>query len=71
MDPSVKILNIRSLPGFDIHTLTPLKSKVVTFMVGSHGPFNLTYNEADYNDFRVSQDIQKEVDTLRGIGALS
>jgi len=70
MDPLVKILSVKDSPGFDINTLQPLRDKVVSYMVGTHGPFFLRYHLADYNDTRVQADIQKEVDTLRAINAI-
>lgn len=70
MDSLVKVTSVKDVPGFDISTLTPRNRKVVTFTVGTHGPFTLTYAAGDYNQNRVEQDIQAEVDTLRGIGAI-
>lgn len=70
MDQLVRITSVRDTVGFDPVTLLPLRSKVVVFMVGTHGPFTLPYTMADYNQVRVEQDIQKEVDILRGLGAL-
>lgn len=69
-DALVKIISVRDSNGFDFQTLQPLRDKVVTFMVGTHGPFILRYHLADYNETRVSADIQNEVNILRGIGAL-
>lgn len=71
MDPLVKIISVKDSPGFDIGTLQARPQKVVSYMVGDHGPFALTYNAADYNADRVNQDVQKEVDTLRSIGAIA
>lgn len=70
MDPLVQIISVKDSPGFDIGTLQARPQKVVSYMVGNHGPFTLTYNAADYNAERVNQDVQKEVDTLRSIGAI-
>lgn len=70
MDSLVKIISVRDSPGFNISTLTPDNKKLVTYMVGSHGPFTLTYSAGDYTQQRVEHDIQAEVDTLRGIGAI-
>lgn len=69
-DPLVKILKVADATGFDLHTLQPLRDKVVTFMVGTHGPFILRYHVTEYTEQRVSDDIQNEVSILRGIGAL-
>lgn len=70
MDPLVKIVSVKDSPGFDISTLMARNNKVVTYMVGDHGPFTLTYRAGEYNQAQVEQDIQVEVDTLRGLGAL-
>lgn len=70
MDSLVKITSVKDSPGFDISTLTPHNNKVVTYTVGNHGPFTLTYRAGDYNQERVEQDMQREVDTLRAIGAI-
>lgn len=70
MDKLVTIISVRDSPGFDLTTLTARNNKVVTFMVGTHGPFTLTYKQDEYNQARVEKDIQAEVDTLRGIGAI-
>lgn len=70
VDPLVKVVSVKDSAGFDLHTLQPLRDKIVTYMVGTHGPFILQYHLADYNQQKVEADIQKEVDTLRGIGAI-
>jgi hypothetical protein len=70
MDPLVKILKVADSTGFDLQTLQPLRDKVVTYMVGTHGPFTLRYHLSEYTEQRVSEDIQNEVNILRGIGAL-
>lgn len=70
MDALVQIVSVKDSPGFDVSTLTPHNNKIVTYMVGNHGPFTLTYRAGDYTQERVQQDIQREVDTLRGLGAI-
>jgi hypothetical protein len=70
MDALVKIISVKDSPGFDIGTLRALQNKIVTYTVGAQGPFTLTYAAGDYTQQRVEQDIQKEVDILRGIGAI-
>jgi hypothetical protein len=70
VDPLVKILAVKDSPGFDIAHLTPTNDKVVTYMVGDHGPFFLRYHANAYNQQTVEADIQKEVSTLRSIGAI-
>jgi hypothetical protein len=71
MDALVHIVSVKDAVGFDPNTLQPLRNKVVTFMVGTHGPFNLSYTTGQYTQQRVEQDIQSEVDTLRALGALT
>lgn len=71
MDPLVHITSVKDAVGLDPNTLLPLRSKVVTFMVGTYGPFTLTYKVGEYSQQRVEQDIQSEVDTLRALGALT
>lgn len=70
MDPLVKVTSVKDSPGFDVHSLQPTQDKVVTYMVGTHGPFILRYHRNEYNQQRVQEDIQKEVDTLRSMNAL-
>lgn len=70
VDSLVTILSVKDAPGFDLHTLQPLRDKIVTYTVGQHGPFILRYHLGDYNQQKVEQDIQAEVDTLRGLGAI-
>lgn len=71
MDPLVHITSVRDAVGLDPTSLMPLRNKVVTFMVGTHGPFTLNYKLGEYAQQRVEQDIQSEVDTLRALGALA
>lgn len=70
MDALVKGITVRDTTGFNPATLTSSVSKVVTFYVGNNGPFTLTYAADKYNQQQVNADIQKEVDTLRAIGAI-
>jgi hypothetical protein len=49
----------------------PTVSKRVTFYVGKNGPFFLTYAPADYSASQVLDDMRKEAETLRAIGATS
>ncbi len=71
LDALVKITNVRDSVGFDPTTLVPTRMKVVTFTVGTHGPFTLTTPAHEYNDEYVRRETQREVDTLRAIGALT
>jgi hypothetical protein len=51
-------------PGFQ-----PIVQKRVTFYVGKNGPFFLTYDVKDYCASQVLEDMRKEAETLRAIGA--
>ena len=48
----------------------PVRQKVVTFYVGTSGPFTLTYTLDQYSAERVRTDMLAEAATLRAIGAL-
>jgi hypothetical protein len=70
MDSEVKVTTVYQgmslVPGH-----IPQRVMNVTYYVGAHGPFQLQYALSDFSDSRVQADIQKQVDTLRNIGALS
>jgi hypothetical protein len=70
MDSLVKIVSVKDQPGFNTTTLQPMNTKVVTYTVGDNGPFTLYYPAGAYTQEAVQADIQREVDTLRGIGAI-
>lgn len=70
MDPLVKITNVRDVTGFDAVTLLPTRSKQVTYMVGTHGPFQLVTPVEHFSQAYIEQETQKVVDVLRGTGAL-
>lgn len=70
MDSLVKVLSVKDQPGFNTNTLQPMNTKVVTYMVGDNGPFTLYYPAGTYTPETVQADIQKEVDTLRALGAI-
>jgi hypothetical protein len=70
LDPLVKITNVKDAVGLDPTTLLPTRNKVVTFTVGTHGPFILTTPASDYSQEYVHRETQREVDTLRALGAL-
>jgi len=70
MDQLVHDLSVSETVGFDPKTLLPLRSKVVTYSIGAHGPFTLHYHFSEYTQARVEEDIQKEVEILRGLGVL-
>lgn len=48
----------------------PISIKRVTYYVGANGPFVKQYLAANYSDANVIADMQKEVDTLKAIGAV-
>jgi hypothetical protein len=70
LDVLVHDITVKDATGFDARTLMPIRNKVVTFSVGTHGPFNLNYAAADYNAAKVQADMNAEVATLRAIGAV-
>ncbi len=70
VDPLVKITNVKDAVGLDPTTLLPTRTKVVTYMVGTQGPFTLTTPAHDFTADYVQRETQREVDTLRAIGAL-
>ncbi len=70
MDPLVKITSVRDAVDLDVATLQPTRAKLITFMVGQHGPFTLRYQASEYNQATVEAAIQREVDTLRALGAI-
>ena len=69
-------------PQFKVHDIdvqdtqlpTPkgtfVATRRVTFFVGAHGPFELTYAKQDATPARIKSDIQAEVDGLRSIHEL-
>lgn len=71
LDALVKITNVKDAVGLDPTTLLPTRTKVVTFTVGTHGPFTLTTPASEYNEDYVHRETQREVDTLRAIGAIT
>jgi hypothetical protein len=70
MDSTPKITSVKDAVGFDSVTLMPTRNKVVTFMVGHHGPFTLIYTPEHYSAERVNADIAAQVDTLRAMRAI-
>jgi len=70
LDPLVKIINVRSVTGFDPLTLLPSKQVQTTYMVGAHGPFLLVTPEGEYSKEYVEQHVGMMVATLRATGAL-
>lgn len=70
MDNEPRITNVRDQTGFDPQTTLPTRNKVVTFMVGHHGPFTLIYAHDKYNADQVNADVATQVQTLKQIGAI-
>jgi hypothetical protein len=70
MDAMVKIVSVRDTLGLDARTLLPTSAKVVTYLVGEHGPFTLSLKAEEYTPETVERKIQENINTLRGIGAL-
>lgn len=71
LDPSVKIVNTKSLVGFDSKTALPLRVIQVDFTVGSHGPFTITTPSDQFTEAYLEQETGKIVQTLRAAGALT
>jgi hypothetical protein len=71
LDALVKITSVKDTVGLDPTTLLPTRNKVVTFNVGTWGPFTLTTPAQEYSEEYVRRETQREVDTLRAIGAIT
>lgn len=67
-DYAIRDVTVQDISGIN-GALQPTVSKRVTFYVGGSGPFYLTYSPAEYDAGVVLADMQKEVDTLKAIGA--
>jgi hypothetical protein len=59
---------VSDVQGVDAN-LQPTITKRVTFKIGAHSSFIRLYSQADYTPDRVQADMQREVETLRAIGA--
>lgn len=71
MDALVKISNVRDQVGINPQTLAPSTNKVITYTVGTHGPFTLILAADQFTADAVSAGTQKTVDTLRALGQLT
>lgn len=71
LDPSVKVVNVKHVVGFDPTTLLPSRQVAVTYTVGQHGPFSLLTPDEKFTDSYVEQETQKKVNTLRSFGPLN
>jgi hypothetical protein len=49
----------------------PQVQRRITFFVGTHGPFTLSYDKAQATADAVKRDIQAEVDTIRDINQIA
>jgi hypothetical protein len=65
-DFNVHDVNVRDTPSFGIGG-TVGTNTVVTFHVGAHGPFTLTYKKEQATGAQIQQDIDAQVRTLRAI----
>lgn len=63
-------VQVSDVPGIS-PGLQPIVTKRVTFYVGKNGPFFLNYAPGEYSAAQVLDDMRKEADTLRAIGATS
>jgi hypothetical protein len=68
-------LNVHDIKVTDHTYFTPsgavAKQRTVTYFVGDHGPFTLTYDPADATPDRIKQDIRQHVADLQSIGELA
>lgn len=48
---------------------TQTRAKVVKYYVGTSGPFTETYKLTEFTADKVKADMQRQVDTLKAIGA--
>lgn len=71
LDQNVKIVNTKSLVGFDSRTALPLRVIQVDFTVGTHGPFTITTPTDNFNEAYLEQETGKIVQTLRAAGAIT
>jgi hypothetical protein len=67
-DYAIRDVTVQDISGIN-NALQPTVSKRVTYYVGGSGPFFLTYAPDKYDAGVVLADMQKEVDTLKAIGA--
>lgn len=70
LDPSVKIVNSKTVVGFDPKTALPLRVIQVDFTVGTHGPFTITTPSDQFTPEYLEQETGKVVSTLRTAGAI-
>jgi hypothetical protein len=66
---NVTNLKVQSRTVTDPTTRVSSRQYVVSYMVGSHGPFEDTFTGKDYTHENVTAAINKQVQTLRSITA--
>lgn len=71
LDPSVKIINTKTIVGFDPKTTLPSRVVQVDFNVGNHGPFTITTPMEHFTPEYLEAETGKVVNTLRAAGALT
>lgn len=70
LNSNVKIVNSKSVVGFDPRTALPLRVIQVDFTVGTHGPFTVTTPMENFNEAYLEQETGKVVETLRAAGVI-
>lgn len=71
MDPLVRITKVSDVQALDPATLAPNPQRQITFMVGDHGPFQIITPAKQWTQEYVNTEVQKVVDNLRAIGAIT
>jgi hypothetical protein len=69
-DYTITQLRVQDVTGLDA-SAQPTVTKRVTFNIGKHGPFTVTYKASEYSADAVKADIEKEAATLRAIDAIA
>jgi hypothetical protein len=65
-DYAVHDVTVRDVPTFGSGGTITMKTQV-TFFVGAHGPFQLSYGKDQATGAQIQSDIQKQVQVLRTI----
>jgi hypothetical protein len=68
-------LNVHDITVKDATTFSPngssAEQRIVSYFVGTHGPFTLTYAKADATPDRIKQDIRTHVADLQSLDDLT